>query len=217
MAMSWQGLGLVVLCMLGAGAARAEPVVGRVEAGARLNASCIGCHGIDGYRASFPQIYRVPKIGGQSAAYLSAALQAYRQGDRKHPTMRAVAGSLSDQDIADLAAFYAAQGRPAAVAAAPVTLPADLKDKLTACTACHGANFDAPTDPANPRLAGQHADYLAVALKAYRHQGQALIGRGNPTMVGMAATLTEAEVSRVADYLASLPGSVHTPPERLLR
>ncbi|NJM33230.1 MAG: cytochrome c, partial [Limnobacter sp.] len=66
-----------------------------------------GCHGIPGYKASFPQVYSVPKIGGQNAAYLEAALKAYRKGDRLHPTMQGIAASLSDQDIADLAAYYA--------------------------------------------------------------------------------------------------------------
>ena len=72
-------------------------------------AMCIGCHGIPDYKAAFPEVYRVPKLGGQSAQYLQNTLQAYKKGDRKHPTMRGVAGSLSDQDIDDLAAYYAAQ------------------------------------------------------------------------------------------------------------
>lgn len=63
---------------------------------------CIGCHGIAGYQASFPEVYKVPMISGQSAAYIAAALDAYRKGDRHHPTMRGVAESLSDQDIADV-------------------------------------------------------------------------------------------------------------------
>ncbi len=68
---------------------------------------CIGCHGIPGYRASFPEVYHVPKIAGQNAAYIIAALNAYASGARSHPTMDAIAKSLSEQDIADLAAYYA--------------------------------------------------------------------------------------------------------------
>jgi cytochrome c553 len=68
---------------------------------------CIGCHGIPGYKAGFPEVFRVPMIAGQSAKYIEAALHAYKKGDRKHPTMRGVAGSMSDQDIADVAAYYA--------------------------------------------------------------------------------------------------------------
>lgn len=67
---------------------------------------CIGCHGIPEYKASFPSVYRVPMIAGQSAKYIESALQAYKKGDRSHPTMRGIAGSLNDQDIADLAAYY---------------------------------------------------------------------------------------------------------------
>lgn len=70
---------------------------------------CIGCHAIPGYKASFPNVYSVPMISGQTAGYLAAALEQYRKGDRSHPTMRAIAASLSDQDIVDLAAYYAAR------------------------------------------------------------------------------------------------------------
>jgi cytochrome c553 len=67
---------------------------------------CIGCHGIPGYRASFPEVYSVPKIAGQNEKYIQASLQAYAKGDRSHPTMNAISASLSDQDMADLAAYY---------------------------------------------------------------------------------------------------------------
>jgi cytochrome c553 len=72
---------------------------------------CIGCHAIPGYQASFPQVYRVPKIGGQSQQYIEAALKAYRQGDRNHPTMVSVAKGLTDEQIAAVAAYYAQRGR----------------------------------------------------------------------------------------------------------
>ena len=67
---------------------------------------CIGCHEIPGYKASFPTVYSVPKIYGQTSKYIESALIAYRKGDRSHPTMRSIAGSLTDQDISDLAGFY---------------------------------------------------------------------------------------------------------------
>jgi cytochrome c553 len=67
---------------------------------------CIGCHQIPGYKASFPSVYSVPLISGQSSKYIESALAAYKKGDRNHPTMRSVAGSLSAQDMADLAALY---------------------------------------------------------------------------------------------------------------
>jgi cytochrome c553 len=85
--------------------AAAADIVGNPKA-AKVEA-CIGCHGIAEYKASFPEVYRVPKIGGQSAKYIESALNAYKKGDRKHPSMHGIAASLSDQDIADVAAYYA--------------------------------------------------------------------------------------------------------------
>ncbi len=89
--------------------AAAADVVGNAKAAENKVAMCIGCHAIPGYKAVFPEVYQVPMIGGQSAAYIESALKAYRKGDRKHPSMRGIAGSLSDQDIADLAAYYSQQ------------------------------------------------------------------------------------------------------------
>jgi cytochrome c553 len=71
-------------------------------------AMCEGCHGIPGYRTAYPDVYHVPMLGGQSATYISNALHAYKVGQRKHPSMRGIAASLSDKDIADLAAYYSA-------------------------------------------------------------------------------------------------------------
>ncbi|HEX4326647.1 MAG TPA: cytochrome c [Burkholderiales bacterium] len=69
-------------------------------------AMCIGCHGIPGYKMAFPHVYHVPMIAGQNPKYIENALKAYRSGERKHPTMRSIASSLSDADIAELAAYY---------------------------------------------------------------------------------------------------------------
>jgi len=69
---------------------------------------CEGCHGIEGWRTAYPEVYRVPRLGGQHEAYLVSALKQYKNGERSHPSMRAIAGSLSDADIANLAAYYAA-------------------------------------------------------------------------------------------------------------
>jgi len=89
--------------------AAAADVVGDAKAAENKVAMCIGCHGIPGYKTAFPEVYEVPMIGGQSAKYIESALQAYKKGDRKHPSMRGIAESLSDQDIADVAAYYAQQ------------------------------------------------------------------------------------------------------------
>ncbi|RZI41324.1 cytochrome c [Herbaspirillum sp. HC18] len=92
-----------------AGFAGAADMAGNAGAGANKVAMCVGCHGIAGYKSTFPEVYQVPMIGGQSAKYIESALNAYKKGDRKHPSMRGIAAGLSDQDIADVAAYYAQQ------------------------------------------------------------------------------------------------------------
>jgi cytochrome c553 len=97
---------LVTATMLAAGvAAHAE---GDAAAGKQKTVMCQGCHGIPGYKTAFPSVYRVPKLGGQHAGYIIKALQGYKSGERSHPSMRAIAAGLSDQDMADLAAYYSA-------------------------------------------------------------------------------------------------------------
>ena len=81
---------------------------GDAAAGKGKTAMCAGCHGIAGFRTAYPETYHVPKLGGQNAGYIVSALKAYKTGDRSHPTMKAIAASLTDQDMADLAAYYAA-------------------------------------------------------------------------------------------------------------
>jgi cytochrome c553 len=103
---------IAILAMLLSAAATAQtaapagdPVKGRDK-----TRMCEGCHGIEGWRTAYPEVYRVPKLGGQHEAYIVKALQEYRSGERSHPSMRAIAGTLSDQDMADLAAYYAKGG-----------------------------------------------------------------------------------------------------------
>lgn len=188
------------------------------EAGRKKAAMCIGCHGIPGYQASFPEIHKVPMISGQSDKYIVAALTAYKKGERKHPSMRAIAVSLSDQDMADLAAFYAGHaGAPGSTAAAAP--PAGVAELLTKgnCASCHGDNYSKPIDPSYPKLAGQHADYLYVALKAYQTEGNPQVGRGNAIMAGMAKPFSHAELKKIAGYLATLPSELKTVPESRFR
>ncbi len=86
-----------------------QEIVGNAQRGKIKVAACIGCHGIPGYKADFPTVYSVPMLGGQNAKYIESALKAYQKGERRFPTMIATARSLSDQDIADVAAYYSAQ------------------------------------------------------------------------------------------------------------
>jgi cytochrome c553 len=176
---------------------------------------CIGCHGIVGYQADFPQVYKVPKIAGQDAKYLSAALTAYRSGDRKFPTMRSVAAALSDQDIADIAAYYSQLGKPDAPVPATLETPVPeaLRTAMATCVACHGVNFSTPTDGTIPRLAGQYPDYLAIALRSYTVEGNPHYGRSNAVMGAMAKALKASDVDQIASYLAALPGDLRTVPQ----
>lgn len=199
------------------GHALAQDVVGNPDNARQKVAMCIGCHGIPGYQASFPEVHKVPMISGQSAKYIAAALTGYRQGDRKHPSMRGIAASLSDQDIADLAAFYEANGKgvPAPAAKAAPTPSAEVQALLTkgACLSCHGEGMNKPIDGSYPKLAGQHADYLYVSLKAYQIEGNAAVGRGNAIMATQARMFTHAELKQLASYIATLPGDLRTVPQ----
>ncbi|WP_404872733.1 c-type cytochrome [Ideonella sp. A 288] len=202
-----------------------EAKPGDAARGASKAAMCIGCHGIVGYQATFPEVHKVPMISGQGGKYIVASLQAYAKGDRKHPTMRGIAASLTEQDMADLAAYYESHGKAAGAAAPATTVaapPEALKDRLAACVACHGANFSTPIDPAFPRLAGQHADYLQVALKAYHTDGNPNVGRSNATMRSQVVqesggkkklTFTSGELKQVAAYIAAMPGDLKVVPQ----
>ena len=183
------------------------------KAGEKKAAMCIGCHGIPDYKASFPEVYRVPMIAGQNAKYIASALAQYKKGDRKHPTMRSVATSLSEQDMADLAAFYSTQAKAEPVPAALTsTVPANVAALLAKgnCASCHGANFSAPIDPSYPKLAGQHGDYLYVALREYQTDKNPLVGRNNAIMMGMARPFTHAEAKVLASYFSTLPSELKT-------
>ena len=205
-----------------AASAFAQEAVGDPNAGEKKNALCIGCHGITGYQASFPEIHKVPMISGQGAKYIVAALNAYKKGERKHPTMRGIAESLSDQDMADVAAFYSTHGvvEGATLPAKPSKQPSPQVDALlkkAACASCHGENFAKPIDPSYPKIAGQHADYLFVALKSYKTEGGATLGRSNGVMGGIAKQFSNAELKALANYIGSLEGDLKTVPERRFR
>ena len=172
---------------------------GDAERGRKLAYTCMGCHGIENYKNAYPK-YSVPKLGGQSATYIAAALGEYRAGARSHPTMKGMATSLSEQDRADLAAWFQGPER-----AKPGTKPVGtLPEKAAACTACHGQD-GIGTLPENPTLAGQHADYLAQALNDYR-----LGKRQNPIMNGFAGQLTRDDIEAVTRYFSQQP-ALHTP------
>ncbi|GAB2454675.1 hypothetical protein GCM10027082_01260 [Comamonas humi] len=198
----------------------AEEVKGDAKAGENKIAMCIGCHGIIGYQASFPEVYKVPKISGQGGKYIAAALTAYKKGDRKHPTMRGIADSLTEQDIADVSAYYEQHGAGTAKAADKAREPsakvAELLKKGT-CVSCHGDNFAKPIDPSYPKIAGQNADYLFAALKSYKVTNNAMVGRNNAVMGAIAKQFSNSEMKELANYLGSLDGDLQTIPESRFR
>lgn len=202
-----------------AASVQAQEVKGDAKAAEQKIAMCIGCHGIKGYQASFPEVYKVPMISGQNAKYIVAALNAYKKGERKHPTMRGIADSLSEQDMADVAAYYEQHGKTDAQPGAPRAADAKVAALLQkgACVSCHGDNFSKPVDPSYPKIAGQFQDYLFVALKSYKTENQATWGRSNGVMGGIAKQFTNAELKAMAQYIGSLDGDLKTIPQSKFR
>ena len=194
---------------------------GDAKAGESKIALCIGCHGIKGYQASFPEVYKVPMISGQSAAYIVSALTAYQKGERKHPTMRSIASALSAKDLADIAAYYEVHGKdPAATLPEKATEPTGKAAELVtkgACNSCHGANYSKPLAPGYPKIAGQHKDYLYMALKSYKSENQATWGRSNGVMGGVAKQFSLAELKEIAAYISQQQGELKTVPQSKFR
>ncbi|HUR87561.1 MAG TPA: c-type cytochrome [Ramlibacter sp.] len=214
-------IGFAVACVTFAASAQAPaPATQNAAGGAKSiearTAMCMGCHNILGYQASFPEVHHVPMIAGQNAKFIAAALTAYKNGDRKHPTMRAIAGSLSDQDITDISAYYSKLAGetklPDQLAKQP-DAHVDALLKKANCISCHGSNLSKPIDPSYPKIAGQHADYLFVALKAYKAENNPAVGRSNPIMGAMAKQFSHAELKALADYIGSLDGELKVVPE----
>ena len=176
---------------------------GDPQAGEKLAYTCLGCHGIEGYRNAYPS-FRVPKLGGQTQEYLAIALRNYRDGNRPHPTMQAQARSLGEQGIEDVAAYFAGIGNDTVKAGG--TKDAGF-DKAQTCVACHGANGISIT-PTWPTLAGQYEDYLRHSLQQYRN-GK----RVNAVMQAQAAIIAEEDVAVLARYFSRLEGLETTHPK----
>src|SRR5580692_5094697 len=111
---------------------KADPVRGKA-----ISYTCLGCHGVDGYRNAYPN-YSVPKLVGQHPEYIIADLQEYRGDQRSHVTMHSQASSLSDQDMADIAAYFSGEaGQPLQAGPAPADAP-PAPAAVAVCAACHG-------------------------------------------------------------------------------
>jgi cytochrome c553 len=184
---AWLAWGLTIATLASPGLAAA----GDAARGESIAYTCHGCHGIPKYKNSYP-VYSVPKLGGQHAPYLVAALKGYASGERAHATMHSHAATMSEQDMQDMAAYLAGQElKPTGKAVGTTPKAAQT------CVACHG-NDGIGILPEYPNLAGQHEDYIRHALTAYR-SGQ----RKNAVMGGMAAALTDADIRELARYYSS--------------
>ena len=135
--------------------------------------------------------------------------------------MRGVADNLSDQDMADLAAYYESHGKVdgamVQVKAVDGSAKAAELVKKGACVSCHGDNFSKPIDPSYPKIAGQYGDYLFVALKAYKTDNNPKVGRANGIMGGVVKQFSNAELKELAGYVSALPGELKTVPQSKFR
>jgi cytochrome c553 len=163
-----------------------------VQAGKSASAACAGCHGDSGVSKT----PGTPSLAGLDPKYLVAALHAYKGGRRKNDVMNALVASLGDADLSNLSLYYALQ-KPARSQTPSGGDPAAGKAASEACAGCHGEK-GASTNAANPSLAGQDAQYLAAALRAYKDGS-----RVDETMKGLAATLDDTGIKNVAAYYAS--------------
>ena len=168
---------------------------GDVEAGKKKFYTCQGCHSVPGYTNTYPT-YHVPRIGGQHADYVVAALNAYREQERKHGSMKGNVDNLSEQDMEDIAAYVSKfRGMNSTL---PITGNPQLgKSKASSCASCHGEDGNSENSMF-PRLAGQYESYLVRALSEYKSGA-----RSNPMMMGFASTLSEEDMKDVAAYYAS--------------
>lgn len=202
MTLSISRLAALCLCLATAASAQSQ---GDAEEGRDTAYTCTGCHGIPGYFNAYP-MYHVPKIGRQNYDYLVSALKAYRSGQRSHATMQVQAERLSDEEIENVAAWFveaspAEQGK--ALRVSDVQVP---QDKLQVCISCHGED-GIGVNPIYPKLAGQYADYMHQALKAYKSGS-----RQNAIMAGIVSTLSDADMRALSAHYAGQPGLVDLAP-----
>lgn len=193
--------------MMCAGAVAAEPLVaGDVEAGKTKAAQCAACHGPQGNMQSD----QFPKLAGQGAPYIYEQLKLFKSGERQNAIMAGQVAGLNDQDMKDLAAFFAAQQtRPGAadVAVAPAGAAlyhgGNADEDIPACAGCHGPSGLGNAAAKFPRLSGQSPQYVAAQLKAYR-DGKRSGYRNATIMNGVAENLTDNDIQALASYVAGL-------------
>jgi cytochrome c553 len=198
---------LVSLFALGAlGASGAALGAGSADEGQSKSTACIACHGPNGNSAN-PEW---PNLAGQHEQYVRKQLQAFKSGARKNPLMTPMAMGLSDDDMEDLGAYFAAQ-KPAATLEADagkvavgqrVYRSGDAKTGAPACASCHGPTGDGNPPASYPAVRGQYATYVAAQLRAYRAGTRAT--DQNQMMRNVAATMSDEQIDAVASYIQGL-------------
>jgi cytochrome c553 len=176
---------------------QAAQAAGDAEEGKKKFFTCAGCHAFEGYSNAVPN-YPVPRIGGQHAEAVLAALKAYKDGERKHGSMQGNANSWTEKDLEDIAAHVskrrmANENNP--ISGNPVAGKNLATEK--GCVSCHGEDEGKSTQP-NPRLVGQYEGYLVKALKDYKKGS-----RKNAIMNSFAESLSEVEIKDLSAYFAS--------------
>lgn len=207
-----RGLALACVVSLSSAAVAAETgkgsafLKGNAKAGETKAAACGACHGPKGVSA----MPAWPKLAGQGAPYIFAQLKHFKDGSRNNPVMAGQVAALSEQDMQDLAVYYASQefspgvaSKDAVAVGEKLYRAGDAGRGVPACGACHGPNGAGNPAAGYPRIGGQHAEYSALQLTAY-HKGERKAGANGQIMADVAAKLTEAEIAALASYLNGL-------------
>lgn len=195
---------ITLLCSAGANAAGPEGQ-GSAEEGQAKSTTCVACHGVNGNSAN-PEW---PSIAGQHAPYLLKQLQAFKAGERQNPLMTPIAMTLSEDDMADLAAYYSTQtltgleANPEQVGLGQrLYRGGDLDTNLAACTGCHGPRGQGNPTALYPAIQGQHATYIAAQLRAFRAGSRQTDPNG--MMRDVARTMSDAQIDALATYVQGL-------------
>lgn len=181
-------------------------VKGDAAAGMTRAATCFACHGPGGNGAINPEW---PKLAGQGSAYIATQLAEFKKTERKNAVMNAQAAALSDQDMADLGAYFASQkavpgvaSKDAIAVAQPLYRAGDAARGIPACGACHGPTGSGNPAAQYPHISGQNAGYTANQLRSYR-SGERAAGKAQ-IMTAVASKLTDAEIDALASYVSGL-------------
>lgn len=196
---------LAIATLVMFGAVGTVVAAGNPSAGQTKSATCVACHAADGNS----MVPTFPKLAGQHADYTAKQLHDFKSGNRNDPTMLPMVAGLNDQDIADLAAYFASQTPAIGSANAEkaergreIFLGGDASKGLSACLACHGPNGAGIAGAQFPSLKGQHTAYTIKALKDFR-SGARANDNGN-MMRDIAARLSDSDIEAVAEYIAGL-------------